>query len=98
MCWCSVGYPHPVCFVWVTGMTLYRIKPGFDPATASQPSWNPEGRMDYLLTSVFEAQKEGPPREYLMTVDRYGNFWYLNSDWVVPAVTEIDLTVLGDEI
>lgn len=79
-------------------MTLYRIKPGFDPATASQPSWNPEGSMDYLLTSVFEAQGNPFRKDNLITIDRYGNFWYLNSDWVVPDVTEIDLTVLGDEI
>lgn len=79
-------------------MALYRIKPGFDPATASLPSWNFDGEMDYLLTSVFEIQKESSWNNYLVTVDRHGNSWYLHPDWVVPAVTDLDLTVLGDEI
>lgn len=98
MCWCSAGYPHPVCFVWVTVMALYRIKPGFDPATATLPSWPFGGGMDYLLTSVFEIQEERSWNNYLVTVDRHGYSWYLHPDWVVPAVTDLDLTVLGDEI
>ena len=98
MCGYSFGYPDPVCFVWVTVMALYRIKPGFDPATASLPSWNFDGEMDYLLTSVFEIQGDPSRKDNLITIDRYGNFWYLSPDWVVPAVTELDLTILGDEI
>ena len=98
MCWCSVGYPDPVCFVWVTVMALYRIKPGFDPKSASGPSWNFDGGMDYLLTSVFEIQKEVSLSKYLMTVDRHGTTWYLSPDWIEPVGNEIDLTVLGDEI
>ena len=78
-------------------MALYRIKPGFDPATVLLPTWNDSG-MDYLLTSVFEIQKEAYWHKYLVTRDRHGNYWYLSPDWVVPAVTELDLTVLGDEI
>lgn len=79
-------------------MALYRIKPGFDPATALLPLWNFDGGMDYLLTSVFEIQKEASWSKYLVTMDRHGNYWYLSPDWVVPAVIELDLTVLGDEI
>ena len=79
-------------------MALYRIKPGFDPATAPLPSWNPEGRMDYLLTSVFEIQGDPSRKGNLITIDRYGRFWKLHPDWVVPAVTDLDLSTLGDEI
>ena len=78
-------------------MALYRIKPGFDPATASLPTWNGSG-MDYLLTSVFEVQDGRSWHKYLVTRDRHGNSWYRRLDWVVPAVTELDLTVLGDKI
>lgn len=98
MCWCSVGYPHPVCFVWVTVMALYRIKPGFDLATAPLPSWNFDGGMDYLLTSVFEIQDGRSWHKYLVTRDRHGNSWYRRLDWIEPAGNDIDLTVLGDEI
>ena len=79
-------------------MTLYRIKPGFDPKSASLPSWNRDGKMDYLLGSVFEVEDELSWNDPLVTMDANGNYWYLNPDWVVPAVTELDLTVLGDKI
>lgn len=82
-------------------MALYRIKPGFDPSTASLPSWNFDGMMDYLLTSVFEIQDGRSCNNYynyLVTIDRHGYYWYLHPDWVVPAVSDLDLTVLGDEI
>ena len=79
-------------------MALYRIKPGFDPATASLPSWNFEGAMDYLLTSVFEILEGRTWHNCVVTVDHQGNYWYLHPDWVVPAVSDLDLIVLGDEI
>ena len=98
MCWCSFGYPNPVCFVRVTGMALYRIKPGFDPETAEAPGWNSAG-MDYLLDAVFEGQEDRcSNKNYVMTIDADGHYWYLNPDWVVPAVIDLDLTILGDEI
>lgn len=82
----------------MTGMTLYRIKPGFDPVTAPHPGWSFGGGMDYLLTSVFEIQGESAWSNFLVTVDHHGHSWYLHPEWVVPAVSEIDLTVLGDEV
>ena len=75
-------------------MALYRIKPGFDPET---PGWNSAG-MDYLLDSVFEVEEGCAWTNYLVTIDADGHYWYLHPDWVVPAVTTIDLTILGDEI
>ena len=97
MCWCSFGYPDPVCFVRVIAMALYRIKPGFDPETAF-PSWNSAG-MDYLLDAVFEGQEDRcSNKNYVMTIDADGKAWYLSQDWVVPAVVDLDLTVVGDEI
>ena len=79
-------------------MALYRIKPGFDPKSASGPSWNFDGGMDYLLTSVFEIQKGACWNNYLVTVDRHGYSVYLHPDWIEPASIKIDLTVIGDEI
>ena len=82
-------------------MALYRIKPGFDPETASLPSWNFDGRMDYLLDSVFEVEEGRAWTNYLVTIDADGHYWYLHPDWVVPvvpAVVDLDLTVVGDEI
>ena len=78
-------------------MALYRIKPGFDPETAEAPGWNSAG-MDYLLDSVFEVEEGRAWTNYLVTIDADGHYWYLHPDWVVPAVTTIDLTILGDEI
>ena len=55
--------------------------------------------MDYLFGSIFEVQKDQYyNKNYVMTIDADGKAWYLNSDWLVPAVTTIDLTILGDEI
>lgn len=79
-------------------MALYRIKPGFDPETASCPDWNVAGEMDYLLGSVFEVEEERSLQGYLMTIGPTGRAWYLHPDWVVPAVADLDLNVLGDEI
>ena len=82
----------------MTGMALYRIKPGFDPETAEAPGWNSAG-MDYLLDAVFEGQEDRcSNKNYVMTIDADGHYWYLNPDWVVPAVVDLDLTILGDEI
>ena len=78
-------------------MALYRIKPGFDPETAEAPGWNSAG-MDYLLDSVFEVEEGRAWTNYLVTIDADGHYWYLHPDWVVSAVTTIDLTILGDEI
>ena len=79
-------------------MALYRIKPGFDPKSASGPLWNRDGKMDYLLGSVFEVEDELSWNDPLVTMDANGNYWYLNPDWVVPAVTTLDVSTLGDEI
>ena len=81
----------------MTSMALYRIKPGFDPETAEAPGWNSAG-MDYLLDSVFEVEEGRAWNNYLVTIDADGHYWYLNPDWVVPAVIDLDLTILGDEI
>ena len=79
-------------------MALYRLKPGFNPETASCPDWNFDGEMDYLLDSVFEIKKERSCRGYLMTIGTTGRAWYLHPDWVVPVVPDLNLTALGDEI
>ena len=97
MCGRFIGYPDPVCFVRVTSMALYRIKPGFNPETASLPSWN-AAEMDYLLDSVFEVEEGRTWNNYLVTIDADGHYWYLNPDWVVPVVPNLNLTVVGDEI
>ena len=81
----------------MTSMALYRIKPGFDPETAEAPGWNSAG-MDYLLDSVFEVEEGRAWTNYLVTIDADGHYWYLNPDWVVPVVPNLNLTVVGDEI
>lgn len=97
MYWCSAVYPYPVCFVWVTVMALYRIKPGFDPETADHPGW--DVAMNYLIGSFFDIQEEQYSyTKCITTMDANGDTWYLNPDWIVPAVVDLDLTVLGDEI